>query len=714
MNIKKIFQLLLLLIITFVLFVAANPNEAKATSNNVTPVELRGVWVATVDNIDVARQNGTTEVAKKAYKQKLQDIIDKVAYYGMNTIFFQIRPANDAFYESQYNPWSQFLAGRGVDPGWDVLSWFLDECHSKGIEVHAWLNPYRVSSSNIVSNSMTAEELRNVKLSFRAQVKADQPNIDNPVVNGTDEEYLEAVVAGKEGKLILNPSRDTTINHINNTIREIIENYDVDGIHFDDYFYPSGGIEAGIDAKDYSTYLANGGKLSIADFRRDNVNRMVESVHNIIEEYNALNPEHPVAFGISPAAVWAPSSEKCHDSRGQEGGMNVICGSYSSYNDLYADTRLWVRNEWINYILPQNYYNYGEEYQEVASWWSREVANKNVRLYIGTPLYRVSEFKDSQLITKQMNYIESTTLTRMYVDGYVMFSYKNLSSSNEYLAPADQALFTAWRTGALIPSYRHYDELPLLSDLNIKVFQIGNKYLIKFNQVENAGGYVVSALKKTEAEYDEAKLLTAKVYNPTNTGADLIYEIPTTGPNVNNFYIRLFDKNNEEVGHVKVDFTNCIENPGATIDATYDNTKTYQVSEEISLQFEITSPVELPFSVHLLISLDGEYYHEDYELTQGEDGLYSYLYSPFMEGTYYMKLVVDDGDKPVELDLGIFNCGKENTDPIVDPTPIDPTPIDPTPSDTPKASGCSAFTISLTSFMALFGMSIIIIRKREH
>ena len=692
------------------LFLVAKPLKTDATANNVTPVELRGVWVATVDNIDVAKQNGTTESAQKAYKQKLLDIIDKVEYYGMNTIFFQIRPANDAFYESKYNPWSQFLAGRGVNPGWDVLTWFLDECHARGIEVHAWLNPYRVSSGNIINNSMTAEEVKNVKLSFRAQMKNDQGNIDNPVVNGTDEEYLEAVVAGKEGKLILNPARETTINHINNTIREIIENYDVDGIHFDDYFYPSGGIEVGIDAKDYSTYLANGGTLSIADFRRDNVNRMVESVHNIITEYNELNPDHYVAFGISPAAVWAPSNEKCHDSRGQEGGMNVICGSYSSYNDLYADTRLWVRNEWINYILPQNYYNYGEEYQEIASWWSREVANKNVRLYIGTPLYRVSEFKDSQLITKQMNYIESTTLTKKYVDGYVMFSYKNLSSSNAYLAPADQALYTAWRTGALIPSYQETELLPSLDDLEIKVFKIGSKYLIKFNQVEHAGGYVVSALKKTETEYDVTKLATAKVYNPRTNNEDLIYEIPTTGPNINNFYIRLFDKNNQEVGYKEVDFTNCIENPGAIIDATYDNTKTYRVSEPINLTFDITSPVDLPLSVHLLISLDGEYYYEDYTLEKGADGLYSYIYSPFMEGTFYMKVTVDDGDKPVEVDLGVFTCSNTQApDPIVNPEPI----VDPTPKDNEK-SGCSAFALSLTSFLSIAGLSLIIFKKKEH
>ena len=701
MKIKKFLKVICLLLVTVLLFFVTSAVKTEATANNEVPVELRGVWVATVSNIDIARQTSAGELQQKAYKEKLMTIIERAEYYGMNAIFFQIRPANDAFYESQYNAWSEFLVARGVNPGWDMLTWFIDECHAHGLEFHAWLNPYRVSASNIVDlTKMTQEEINNIKLSFRNQAIAAQGNIDNPVVNGTEEEFLTAVVGGKEGKLILNPARQTTIDHIANTIQEIIDNYDVDGIHFDDYFYPSGGIEKGVENDDYAEYVDNGGQLAIADWRRDNVNRMVERVHDIVSLHNETS-EHYVAFGISPAAVWAPSSEKCSDSRGQDGGMNVICASYSSYNDLYADTRLWVRNEWLDYILPQNYYNFGDEYKEIASWWSKEVLNTSVKLYIGTPLYRVSEFKDSQLIKKQFDYIEQTTITRNNVSGFVLFSFRNLSSSDPYLSPANQTLYLTWKAGALSPTYKHYDCDLSIDDLQTEVYKVGNKYYVRFNQLADANGYVVSAIKKTVEGVDFNESITAKIYNPTKDLEPLIYEITESGINLNNFYLRLFDKNNNEVGYLKLDFENAVENPGATVVPHYDSEKEYNVGDTINFTFDIASRFDLPLFVLFEASQDGEKYQERYILTPNEDGVYEYNYSPFMDGYVYFRITADDGDKPTTIDLGSIKVGNPTE-------PIGPNPGGNTPS--PSTNSCSFGLISI-SILSFLSLSIIFIKK---
>ena len=162
--IKVLTTIVITLLLTVVVFVPKS--EAAISGENVS--ELRGVWVSTVSNIDITTQKGTGEKAIKDYQNVLLTILDKVESTGLNAIFFQIRPANDALYESKYNVWSEFLAGYGVNPGWDMLSWFIEKAHERGIELHAWLNPYRVTASS-VTNGKTAEEIKQIKLDLRAK-----------------------------------------------------------------------------------------------------------------------------------------------------------------------------------------------------------------------------------------------------------------------------------------------------------------------------------------------------------------------------------------------------------------------------------------------------------------------------------------------------------------------------------------------------------------
>ena len=303
---KKIISRLFLVVALILIlgFVSSAKTSAAVYGDN--PVELRGVWVATVSNIDIAKQSGSSAQAIQTYKDRLTAILNKMENFGMNAMFFQVRPSNDAFYESAYNPWSEYFVARGVNPGWDMLTWLANECHKRGIQLHAWLNPYRVTGSNAYDFKRdTQEEINNVKKNLRASIKGTGQKINNPILIEDDEEFLEEIVAGAEDKLVLNPARQVTIDHITNTINELITNYDLDGIHFDDYFYPSGGIEQGVEQKDYAAYKANGGELDIKNWRRDNVDRMVKAVSDLVADYNQTHDRY-VAFGISPAAVWAP------------------------------------------------------------------------------------------------------------------------------------------------------------------------------------------------------------------------------------------------------------------------------------------------------------------------------------------------------------------------------------------------------------------------
>ena len=656
---NKIIKVFSSLVLVLLLMIMVSTPKVDAAIAGDDVVELRGVWVATVSNIDIAKQNGVTKEAQDKYKQQLIAIMDRVEALGLNAIFFQIRPANDALYESQYNPYSSYLAGLGVDPGWDMLSWFTDECHARGIELHAWLNPYRVTGENVIETGMTAEQIKQLKLNFRNKMKEADPDTLNPVVTLDEEEFLETIVAGKEHKLIFNPARQASIDHITNTIKEIIENYDVDGIHFDDYFYPNGGIESGIDQADYQKYIKEGGTLSIADWRRSNVDKMIEGVHEVVEAYNEKNPDKDVAFGVSPSAVWAPSATSCPD-RGAPGGTeNIVCGSYSSYTDLYADTKKWVEEEWLDYILPQVYYDFGSDYKEIVKWWANVVKKVDVKLYVGTAIYRVSEWQDGLAIKNQFDWIKANPNIDHYVDGFVLFSYKNLVSANNEMTIAQNQLKIYCNRGALLPVYNQSSS-KITEDVKINVYKVSSNYSIQFNEVENANGYVLYGVPKgtTDIDFNASGIAIKKAYNQT-TG-DALHIETVTQSSVANFYyvLRVYDRNNEEYKYYTIDFEQAIENTGAQINVEYDD-RTYTKGEEIVLKIKADSDINLPVTVKVSTSLDGGAYRNTVTLTKGEDGYYTYTYSTFKDGTVTFKIVSNDTDVENTLEVGPFGVGQE-------------------------------------------------------
>lgn len=480
--------------------------------------EMRAVWVATVGNLNINRQLGTTTSSIDAWKKQYIKILDDAEANNLNTIIFQVRPANDAFYPSKYNPWSEYLVSYGVDPGWDPLAWMIEVTHERGLEYHAWLNPYRVTTdkiSNILDHDKIIDvdinNLNNTKDRYFGVLSEKAGDIDNPI-KLTGDALHHDVVIGAEGLSILNPASQNVRTHIENTINEIVENYDIDGIHFDDYFYPNDtgysgsnyeykgytySLEPWVDMKDYKDYLtecSNTGSqvLSIYDWRRENVNILIKKIG---ENIRLENEEKKIkcAFGISPAARYAPTKEVCSSQpeRGVEGGMEGSCYNYYSYSDLYADTYKWAKEEWIDYITPQIYTNLESDYNDIIKWWNEALEGSNTRLYVGTALYLVGN--DWGNGVSEMNYqIQYNNSYMKNVSGYFIFSYSSLSTQLGKLA-MNTLVNYAWKYNALTPLYPHYQyEKQVKNNATVeRIFIDDNIVTVYPTEIENAKGYAI-------------------------------------------------------------------------------------------------------------------------------------------------------------------------------------------------------------------------------
>lgn len=340
-------------------------DEPGQTVKITTPAkEIRAVWLATVGNMDWP----TDKYSIEKQKQEYINYLELFKQYNVNVVVGQIRPTADAFFASQYEPWSQYLTGtRGKDPGYDVVQFMVDEAHKRGLEFHAWLNPYRIST-NI--------------------------NAYNPVEGEFYKEHPEWTM--KYGNLLIfRPAVPEVRQHLVNVIDEICSKYDVDGIHFDDYFYPyPDGKNTLDDMGDYNKY----GKeySNIEDFRRGNVNKAIEDVHNLL-----ANKYPSVVFSISPYGVWRNKSK------------DPVYGSNSStsitnYDDLYADIRLWCEKGWIDLVVPQLYAttkNQAMNFTTMTSWWSNNSFDCPVA--IGIAMYKFGNKAEGNIYVDEPTELET-------------------------------------------------------------------------------------------------------------------------------------------------------------------------------------------------------------------------------------------------------------------------------------------------------------------
>lgn len=353
---------------------------------------LFGIWLSSVKNLDFPSRPG---LSKSELERELDDVVKVCKSAGINAVFFQVRPCADALYRSDIFPWSEVLSGtQGTAPdgGFDPLAYLIKKAHAENIEVHAWVNPYRIGKN---------EEGPDSVISALAQ-------------SSPAKQHPEYYAVCSDGGVYFNPAIPEVRDLIISGIEEIVTNYDVDGIHFDDYFYPY-GVNDYPDAAEFEKY--GGGFSDIADFRRNNVNLLVRDTQAAIHR---IKPD--VKFGISPFGIWDNSKDNPDGS--QTRGM-------SSYRAIFADSRAWVQNGWVDYICPQIYWAYetsAAPFDKLVEWWSTLCRASDVELYVGHALYKLGSgeagFDNVSQITRQLDLCRDSG-----VAGSVFFRYQTLKNN---------------------------------------------------------------------------------------------------------------------------------------------------------------------------------------------------------------------------------------------------------------------------------------------
>jgi uncharacterized lipoprotein YddW (UPF0748 family) len=319
---------------------------ACTTASRYSKRQLRGIWIATVHNLDWPSRAGLSPAQQRAEYVRLLDLAAKRRF---NAVFVQVRPASDAIYRSSLEPWSQYLTGTaGKDPGWDPMPFLIQEAHKRGMEFHAWFNPFRAADTTDLS-----------------KLPANHPARVHP-----------GWVVKHEGKLYYNPGLPKVRDWVTKVVTDVTRRYDVDGIHFDDYFYPYPG--RGTNFADSAAFAEYGKGMKLADWRRDNVNKLIAQVS---EAVHTTKPY--VKFGVSPFGIWRNKSEDPSGSNTK--GM-------SAYSSIYADAKAWIKARSVDYLVPQLYWPRGyppADYDALVSWWANAVKGSGVDLYIGQALYQV-------------------------------------------------------------------------------------------------------------------------------------------------------------------------------------------------------------------------------------------------------------------------------------------------------------------------------------
>ncbi len=385
---------------------------------NITPPalvrEFRGVWVATVANIDFPSKPSLTTEEQKT---ELIAILDKAATLRLNAVIFQVRPACDALYSSPYEPWSEFLTvemGKAPEPFYDPLTFAVAEAHKRGLELHAWFNPYRA---------------------YHAQAKSP---ISSNHISKTQPELVK-----QYGKYLwLDPGEKAVQDYSLKVIMDVVRRYDIDGVHIDDYFYPypqrneQNKLIDFPDEPSWQKYLASGGQLNRADWRRENINTFVRQIYSSVKKEKLW-----VKVGISPFGVWKPGYPQNISNTDKGAGFNA-------YEQIYADSRKWLQNGWLDYFSPQLYWKIEQtqqSYPVLLNWWL-EQNTKNRNIFPGIYTSRVGRW-DANEIAYQIK----TTRGFSKESGNIHFSMKSLMENKGGIT--DVLAKDVYAQPALIPTF---------------------------------------------------------------------------------------------------------------------------------------------------------------------------------------------------------------------------------------------------------------------
>jgi uncharacterized lipoprotein YddW (UPF0748 family) len=460
--------------------------------------EFRGAWIQAV--------NGQwTGVGRDQMQRTLTYQLDELQKDGVNAIFFQVRPECDALYQSSIEPWSRFLTaqqGLAPRPFWDPLQWMIEQCHKRGMELHAWINPYRAKTK-------TTNELAQNHVAVRHPER----------------------VFSYDGQFILNPALPENRELICHVCGDIMRRYDIDGLHYDDYFYPY--PVAGQPIPDQNDFARNPrGFKNIGDWRRDNVNLFVKQLHDTVR---AVKPW--VKVGVSPFGIY-------RNKRSSEIGSNT--NGLQNYDDLYADILLWVDKGWVDYCVPQIYWEIGNkaaDYETLIKWWNQYCSKRP--LFIGEDVERTVKFADkNNPQSHQMNAKYNLHAQLPNVQGTVLWYAKAaVDNVGNYGTMLRQVY---WKTPALQPLMPWIDKKAPKKVKGLKMVDFGKGPMLMWQAPkgktwkDKAERYVVYRFPKGErVDLNDASRIVAIT-------SETFYELPTATKDKTTWAVTSLDRVSNE------------------------------------------------------------------------------------------------------------------------------------------------------------------------
>ncbi len=478
----------------YLLMFATLPAGAQAPEK----FEMRGVWVASVVNLDWPTSRTASSSAQQGELIRLLDALEAA---GINAVFFQVRAESDALYASEIEPWSYWLTGqqgRAPQPFYDPLAFAVEEAHRRGMELHAWINP------------------------FRADRGSGYAKAASHVTNAHSEWILQT-----GGVKILDPGQPAVRDHVTRVILDIVRRYDVDGIHFDDYFYPY--PPNAITNQDAATFAAHGGDFQdVGDWRRDNINRFVEQVHDSLE---AVDPS--LAFGISPFGIW-------------KNGVPAGISGLDAYSVIYADATAWLDEQTIDYLVPQLYWPFGggQDYASLADFWTARAEFGGRHVYPGLALYRINDWPQGEM-GNQLRFNRAAS----GIDGEVLFRAQFVQNNTGGFADSLKTDF--YRYPALTPPMAWKDQTFPPHPDNLTVAWTSEGAMLRWRQRASPAGrapaqfFGVYRVQAADAP-DPAEALR----DPRNlyavTGDTVFTDNPPPSPTPYHYFVTAFSANSIE------------------------------------------------------------------------------------------------------------------------------------------------------------------------
>ncbi len=488
------------LMLVFLLVSCASKKNVQTTVDMYPKREFRGAWIQAVNG----QFTGMSEQEMKIYLTQMLDNLQKV---NVNAVIFQVRVEGDALYASRYEPWSRFLTGvQGKSPGWDPLAFMVDECHKRNMELHAWINPYRARTKGT------------------AKVAANHQSAKNP------ENFIKY-----EGQLYFNPSLQSNRDHICGIVRDILYRYDVDGLHIDDYFYPY--PVAGKEFADERWFKGSGAKDK-DDWRRENVNHLIYQLHRTVREVKPW-----VKFGVSPFGIYR--NEGSWEFGSKTNGLQC-------YDDLYADVLYWIEQGWVDYCIPQVYWEIGHkaaDYDTLVKWWAKYASNRP--LYIGQDVQRTVKAKDAGSATGNQQ-AEKYRLQREQNGVLGSCFWDAASAANNVNGYRDYLATGMFRYPALMPQCAFMDNKAPSKVDGVRLIEENGKNVLVWLQSKKVSKdeldaphrYVVYCFEKGE------KVNLESVANIRTITSKTFYELPKDMKGKYTFVVTVLDRlQNESKGY---------------------------------------------------------------------------------------------------------------------------------------------------------------------